>query len=396
LNLGGLRHSNHPKDFAIDVPMRAPTRRLLATDVCVTMIRVMCVNNMKQRMAVSDALVFLLTMAVAVGGASLPLRFVRDSGVYMPMIFLAAVLVIARFTAGYLYSAAASVGGILWISYTFRQPYYEFDFLYGDLVTFACMLAVALLTSRMTQQIREQEGAYAEAERERVRGNLLRAVSHDLRTPLTSILGATSAILENGETLSAERRTELIRGVYEDSEWLIRMVENLLLITKVEGAAQIVKRSEAVEEVVAEAVQKFQKHYPDSAIEVSAPEELLMAPMDALLIEQVLFNLLENAVLHGKAKHIALNVIRTGAEAILEVRDDGMGIQKSDFPHLFDGYMGRVERASSDNSRNMGIGLSVCLSIIQAHGGRIEARNVRPSGALFQFTLPLEETPDGQ
>jgi two-component system sensor histidine kinase KdpD len=121
-----------------------------------------------------------------------------------------------------------------------------------------------------------------------------------------------------------------------------------------------------------------------------------MAPMDALLIEQVLFNLLENAVLHGKAKNIALNVIRTGAEAILEVRDDGVGIQKADFPHLFDGYMGRVERASSDNSRNMGIGLSVCLSIIQAHGGHIEARNVRPSGALFQFTLPLEEAPDGQ
>ena len=359
------------------------------------MVRVMRVNNMKQRKALSDALVFLLIMAAAVG-ASLPLRLVRDGGVYMPMIFLAVVLVVARFTAGYLYSVAASVGGILWISYTFRQPYYEFDFLYGDLVTFACMLAVALLTTRMTQQIREQEGAYAEAERERVRGNLLRAVSHDLRTPLTSILGATSAILENGETLTTERRTELIRGVYEDSEWLIRMVENLLLITKVEGAAQIVKRSEAVEEVVAEAVQKFQKHYPDRAIEVSAPEELLMVPMDALLIEQVLFNLLENAVLHGKAKHIALNVIRTGTEAILEVRDDGMGIQKADFPHLFDGYMGRVERASSDNSRNMGIGLSVCLSIIQAHGGRIEARNVRPSGALFQFTLPLEEASDGQ
>jgi two-component system sensor histidine kinase KdpD len=359
------------------------------------MVRVMRVNNMKQRAAASDALVFLLTMAAAIV-LSLPLGLVRDGGVYLPMILLAAVLVTARFTTGFVYSAAASVVGALWINFSFRQPYFDFDFLYGDLVTFACMLAVALLTSRMTQQIREQEVAYAEAERERVRGNLLRAVSHDLRTPLTSILGATSAILENGETLSAERRTELIRGVYEDSEWLIRMVENLLLITKVEGAAQIVKRSEAVEEVVAEAVQKFQKHYPESLIEVSAPEDLLMVPMDALLIEQVLFNLLENAVLHGYAKHIELNVLRSGTEAILEVRDDGRGIQKADFPHLFDGYMGRVERASSDNSRNMGIGLSVCLSIIQAHGGSMEAKNVRPSGALFRFTLPMEEAPDGQ
>jgi K+-sensing histidine kinase KdpD len=100
----------------------------------------------------------------------------------MPMIFLAAVLVVARFTTGYAYSVAASVASILWISYNFRQPFFEFDFLYGDLLMFACMLAVALLTSRMTQRIREQEDAYAEAERERVRGNLLRAVSHDLRT----------------------------------------------------------------------------------------------------------------------------------------------------------------------------------------------------------------------
>jgi two-component system sensor histidine kinase KdpD len=221
-------------------------------------------------------------------------------------------------------------------------------------------------------------------------------VSHDLRTPLTSILGATSAILASGEALSTVGRTELIRGVYEDSEWLIRMVENLLLITKVEGAAQIVKRSEAVEEVVAEAVQKFHKHYPDRDIEVSAPEELLMAPMDALLIEQVLFNLLENAVLHGKAKRVVLNVIKEGQEAVLEVRDDGHGIQKADLPNLFDGYMRRAERASSDDSRHMGIGLSVCLSIIQAHGGQMEARNVRPNGALFRFTLPLEEATDGQ
>lgn len=359
------------------------------------MVRVMRVNSLKQRAAVSDALVFLLTMAAAIV-ASLPLQLVRDGGVYLPMILLAAVLVTARFTTGFVYSAAASVVGALWISFSFRQPYFEFDFLYGDLLTFACMLAVALLTSRMTQRIREQEGAYAEAERERVRGNLLRAVSHDLRTPLTSILGATSAILENGESLSAERRTELIRGVYEDSEWLIRMVENLLLITKVEGAARIVKRSEAVEEVVAEAVQKFLKHYPDREIEVSAPEELLMAPMDALLIEQVLFNLLENAVLHGKAKRVSLNVLQEGQEAVLEVRDDGRGIQKADLPNLFDGYMRRVERASSDASRNMGIGLSVCLSIIQAHGGQMEARNVRPNGALFRFTLPLEEARDGQ
>ena len=359
------------------------------------MIRVMRVNGYTPRRAMSDALIFLLTMAGAVA-ACLPLRLVRDGGVYMPMIFLAAVLVTARFTTGYLYSAAASVGSILWISYNYRQPYFEFDFLYGDLVMFACMLAVALLTSRMTQQIREQEGAYAEAERERVRGNLLRAVSHDLRTPLTSILGASSAILDSGDALTPERRQELVRGISEDAEWLIRMVENLLLITKVEGAAQIVKRSEAIEEVVAEAVQKFQKHYPDRQIEVSAPEELLMAPMDALLIEQVLFNLLENAVLHGKAGHISLKVLRAGSEAVLEVRDDGCGIQKADAQHLFDGYMGRVERSSSDNSRNMGIGLSVCLSIIQAHGGAMEARNVRPSGALFRFTLPLEEAADGQ
>jgi two-component system sensor histidine kinase KdpD len=119
------------------------------------MVRVMRVNSLKQRAAGSDALVFLLTMAAAIV-TSLPLHLVRDGGVYLPMIQLAAVLITARFTTGYVYSVAASVVGALWISYSFRQPYYEFDFLYGDLVTFSCMLAVALLTSRMTQRIREQ------------------------------------------------------------------------------------------------------------------------------------------------------------------------------------------------------------------------------------------------
>ena len=257
----------------------------------------------------------------------------------------------------------------------------------------ASQVAMALERQHLSD---EQRSILIESEKEKMRGNLLRAISHDLRTPLTGIWGASSAILENEAGLDRVTRNKLIDNIRDDSQWLIRMVENLLLITKVEGAAKIVKRSEAVEEVVAEAVRKFEKHYPDSAIEVSAPEDLLMAPMDALLIEQVLFNLLENAVLHGKAECIALTVSEAGGEAVLEVRDNGRGIQKTDMPHLFDGYMGRVERASSDNSRNMGIGLSVCLSIIQAHGGRMEAKNIRPSGALFRFTLPLKEAGDGQ
>jgi two-component system sensor histidine kinase KdpD len=310
----------------------------------------------------------------------------------VPMIFILAVLLISRYTHGYLYGTAGSLIGVVLVNYMFTYPYFAINFtLSGYPITFVCMLVASIMTSALTTQIKQQENLRVEAEKEKMRANLLRSVSHDLRTPLTSILGTTSALLDDSEMLPKEKQRELLSEAHEDAEWLIRMVENLLSITRMSGGeAKITKTTEAVEEIVSEAVRKFKKRFPDAGVSVSVPGELLMVPMDAILIEQVIINLLENSVLHGKAKDgIWVMVEKTEKEAVFTVSDHGVGIPNNVFEHLFDGYLSGMEENESDSTRNMGIGLSVCMSIIRAHGGEMHAENRPEGGAAFHFSLPL-------
>ena len=228
-----------------------------------------------------------------------------------------------------------------------------------------------------------------ENEKEKMRANLLRSVSHDIRTPLTSIVGATSTILET-PTLSPAEQRDLLEDVRDDAQWLIQVVENLLSITRIgSDPACIHKEAEPAEEILGVAVQKFRKRYPDVFVGVCAPETLLFVPMDAILIGQVLSNLLENAVLHGKTTtKIDLSVQCDGDGALFSVRDNGQGISPDLLPTLFDGTLKHGETSSCDGKRNMGLGLSVCLAIVRAHGGTMEAQNLA-DGAEFTFRLPL-------
>lgn len=336
----------------------------------------------------------LLTLGILLGamGLCLLIRLLDAGDIYVSMIFLLAVVLIARVTDGYLYGVVSSVVNVFLVNYVFTYPYMSFNFtISGYPLTFVSMLAVSVITSTLTSQIKEQEKVRLAAEHERIRGNLLRAVSHDLRTPLTSILGASSAILEDEGQLDEAGRRALVSGIQEDAQWLLRMVENLLSITRIgDRVGPISKQLEPAEEVIGAALGKIHKRYPGWAIQVSAPEELLMVPMDVLLIEQVLINLMENAIRHGvTAKHIALTVKRSGDDALFSVEDDGQGIAPEQLPHLFEGALPSGQ--SSDANRGMGIGLSVCRSIIKAHGGRMWAQNREGSGAALRFTLPLEE-----
>ena len=281
------------------------------------------------------------------------------------------------------------------VNYFFTYPFFYFNFtLSGYPLTIACMMAVAIITSAMTTQIKQQNRLTVEAEREKARSNLLRAMSHDLRTPLTSILGASSAIAENDDVISKEERIRLLGEISEEAQWLIRMVENLLSITRIDGMSsgtRITKVSEAAEEIVSEAVFKLKKRFPEAKIAVKVPGELLMVPMDAMLIEQVIINLLENSVLHAEqATLIELVVSRKDEDAVFEVRDNGRGIDRAILPRLFDGRAKQVGGENGDERRSMGIGLSVCSTIIAAHGGRLTAENAPTGGAVFRFTLPLE------
>lgn len=236
----------------------------------------------------------------------------------------------------------------------------------------------------------EQEKIRIESEKEKMRSNLLRAISHDLRTPLTSILGSTLTIIESKGNIDTMTEEKLLFGIKEDSQWLIRMVENLLTVTKISDGATHLKTSlEAVEEVVAQAISRVRVHFTGRKITVKVPDEFVMAPMDATLIEQVIINLVENALKHS-GKDTIVNVCVTGNKdkVVFEISDNGKGIDSRDIPYLFQQYPNE-SKIHSDATRGMGIGLSICLSIIKAHGGEMTAYNRENSGAVFCFALPL-------
>ena len=305
-------------------------------------------------------------------------------------VYVLAVLLISRFTNGYLFGLIAAVLGVIAVNYVFTYPYMAFNFtISGYPLTIITFLVVSIVTSALTTKTKEQDRLRLENERIKMRADLLRSMSHDIRTPLTSIVGATSTILEN-PSLSKEEQHTLLEDVRDDAQWLIRVVENLLSITRIgNDQAKITKQPEAAEEVLGEVVQKFRKRFPAVSVDVHVPEELLLVPMDAILIVQVLSNLLENAVLHGKTTtHISLSVQQEEHWARFVVQDNGQGIPPQKLDAIFDGSLKNTEPSPGDGKRNMGLGLSVCMSIVRAHGGTMKARNT-DSGAEFSFRLPL-------
>ncbi len=315
-----------------------------------------------------------------------------------PMIFVLGVFLISWRTDGYFWGIAASLAGVLLVNYVFTYPYYAFDLISPECISSAVvMLVVAIMTSALTTQIKGQGKVKAEAEKERMRGNLLRAVSHDLRTPLTSIYGACSAMLENYDDLSREKHLKLLGDVRADAQWLVRMVENLLSITRVDAEqVNLTKQDTVLEELVDAVLVKFHKRYPNQPVQVQIPEEFVSIPMDAMLIEQVLMNLLENAVFHAQGmRHLWLRVERQGRKAVFRVEDDGCGIPPERLEGLFSGSLS--SQAPGDKGRsNMGIGLSVCSAIVKAHGGEIRAKNRAGGGAEIRFALEMEEVTYGE
>lgn len=310
---------------------------------------------------------------------------------YVAMIFLLEVFLTALLTDGYLFSVLMAIFGVLSVDYIFTPPYWEISFtLAGFPVTFVVMLSISLVTATVTSRAKRRDALLREAEREKIHSNLLRAMSHDIRTPLTGIVGATNVLLEQDETLTPQQRRELLESTNEEAEWLIGMVENLLSITRINtDNAKVKKTPELAEEIIESAVRKFAKRYGDVPVEVNLPDEVLIVPMDATLMVQVLTNLMENAVLHGVTlTGITVTLKHEENQALFIVEDDGQGIAPSKMARLFDSATHATE---GDKKRNMGIGLSACHTVIQAHGGAIWGENRKTGGARFVVALPLEE-----
>lgn len=334
----------------------------------------------------------LLLLALAVMVCSFLSTAHDDNNPFAVPVFILAVALTACITDGYVYGILQSIASVFCVNYLFTKPFGEFDLsLTGYPLTFASMLVVSVIISTLTTQIKRQEQLRYEAEAETLRANLLRSLSHDLRTPLTSILGAASTMLESPD-MPAQNRRELLLEIDKDAHWLIRMTENLLSVTKCGTGVALKTEDEVVEEIVSGAVVKFRRAYPDTPIQVHRPENIVLAKMDALLIEQVLMNLFENAALHGETTtRIDVDILEENDRVRIRVRDDGVGFPEEMLPRAFDGYKAHEQ---DGGRRNMGIGLNACRAIIRAHGGDIEAKN-SAGGAQVEFWLPGEEVNHG-
>ena len=255
------------------------------------------------------------------------------------------------------------------------------------------MLIISIMTSVLTMELKRQEKLRVETEKEKMRANLLRAISHDLRTPLTTIYGSSSAMVENASNLEKGQMVELAEDIKEDAQWLIGMVENLLSVTKIDsGDVKLIKTPVVLEELIDSVIIRFKKRYPKQEIQIEIPDEFISIPMDAVLMTQLIVNMLENAVQHAHGmKTLILRVTTKAQEAVFEIIDDGCGIPKERMNHIFTGYFETGNLPADNQKRNMGIGLSVCASVIKAHEGDITVENLKEGGCCFRFTLKMEE-----
>ena len=325
---------------------------------------------------------------------SLVTNRISQTPMLIPMFFVLGVFLISVLTSGYRWGVAASLVSVLAVNFAFTFPYFEFNFsIPVNFFSAVVMLVVAIVTCALTKKITYAEKLKADSEREKMRANLLRAVSHDLRTPLTTIYGSSAMLLENFDRFSDADRRKLLQGIRDDAQWLVGMVENLLSVTRLDnGELRLNKTETVLEELIDTVLVKFHKRCPTQNVAVAIPEDFLSIPMDAVLIGQVLTNLLENAVIHASGMTLLeLLVTLEDRHVRFTVRDDGCGIAPDRLEDLFTGYLGSSDRQGDALRRNMGIGLSVCATIVKAHGGRITAKNRPTGGAEFTFTLDLEE-----
>ena len=309
------------------------------------------------------------------------------------LLYIIAVMFIAALTPWQRYSLIASFVGVLVFNFFFTEPrltLFAYDKDYP--VTFLIMFIAAFLTSslaiRLKVQVRQASRAAALIEKEQLRANLLRMISHDLRTPLTSISGNASNLISNGTEFDEETKQQLYKDIYEESMWLINLVENLLSVNRIEeGRTNLKMTVELLDEVIAEALRHVNRISNHQEICVDLPDELLFVKIDAKLIVQVIINIVNNAMKYTPPdSKVVITAGNEGEWTAVRIADNGNGIDEETRAHIFEMfYTGK--QTVADSRRSMGVGLSLCKSVIQAHGGTITVSENKPHGAVFTFTL---------
>jgi two-component system sensor histidine kinase KdpD len=264
------------------------------------------------------------------------------------------------------------------------------------LLTFAIMVVVALVISRLVRDVREQSRAQAElaieAESERIRSALLASISHDLRTPLAVIVGASSSLVDAGERLRADERQALAKSVLEQSRDMSERVAKILELTRLEAGGLTLERDwSAPSDIVRAALSRLRERMASHRVIVDVPDDLPLIRVDAALIEQALGNLLENAVKHTPpGTVVSVKAQRRDGELLVSVEDFGGGLAPDQVEHVFEKFW----RASPEGGAGgVGLGLAICRAIVALHGGRVWAECLAGGATAFRFVLPIDEAP---
>lgn len=337
-------------------------------------------------------MILLLLLATAAGYGFLELH-VQETNIVL--IYVLAVLFIAWLTNSFVWGIAASFLSTTVFNFCFTQPVFTFSVYDSNyFFTFFCMIAVAIFSATLTLQTKKYIAqVYQErkqVEQEQYRANLLRSISHDLRTPLMGIMGTSEMLMDMSE--EQDPRRALAEDIYQDADWLHELVENILGLTRLQdGKITINRNVEALEEILGSAISHIEKSHPDYEISIRLPEEYIEVSADARLLSQVFINLLDNAVKHTMpGGDIEVRVERkTDHQVEILVLDRGEGIAQTDLPHIFDLFYTSVEK-KADARHGIGLGLAVSKLVVEAHGGTIAAENRKDGpGALFRVVLPI-------
>lgn len=337
-----------------------------------------------------------IAILAAASGLSVILKQAGIGKENILMMYIVGVLLITVCTSGYFYGAAGAVISVLVFNYFFTVPLHTFAIMnQNDVVLMVFFLMTAFIASTLTVRFRTQmkiaEDTKAQMERERLKSSMLRSISHDFRTPLTGIIG-DCGLLEEAEELDDSVRRELAGDIQEQAVWLMKMVENILSMTKIDnGQFQIEKQPEVVDDIIYEAAVHVIGLREKRKFEVLLPNDLVVAPMDGKMMVQVMINLLDNAVKHTlEGGKISVKVTFEEQKVFFSVEDDGDGIAEEIKEQVFDEFVSRSD-GKEDGQRGIGLGLAICKAVVEAHGGQIYAENKEEGGARFVFWLNAEQ-----
>ena len=340
-----------------------------------------------------DLLITVLILAAATGIGNIFWYFSFTKNIIS--VYVLGTLLTSLFTKSYFCGFLSSFSSVLLFNFCFTEPRLTLHaYERGYPVTFAIMLIVSIITVTLAiQNIRnaeEKERAAVHAKNEQLRADLLRTISHDLRTPLTSISGNASNLISNYEKMDAPTRKQTFLDIYNDSMWLINLVENILSISRIEdGRMNLSISTELVSEVFEEALRHTNRHSAQHTITVQMADDLLLARMDAKLVVQVLINLVDNAIKYSpEHSKITIRLQKRTGFVRIEIEDQGIGIPQSEYHKIFQ----RFYRGTAPEVREKsgtGIGLYLSRQIIEQHGGTITVASGKVrKGSTFLIQLP--------